>query len=319
MALRGPAASVSTGKGGHGQSLGRASFPLFSDVACAIQAQHAEEVDWLTKPSSSSSSVTPAETSAQSTAAARVAYSASLSTATPVIAPASGIEESAPQLFEHSTSHLLLDNAQPLLDSDLGSAIEEGRNMSLQKGENTGKQQIGSHVPPAATHCQVVSSDNEDGGDDDDEVTDMTWVLDRAEEESEGETQPLSGSHHGRVESSHPIPPDCGAIISQPTFHSSAVWSFFSTCAADCTVAICKLCLKHIKHGKSTSHLGTTCLTRHLTSHHSACWQEHLKVTQKGSNFAPRSSPFRSTPAIPHDLSTASTDRDDGIVYRVSQ
>ena len=128
-----------------------------------------------------------------------------LSTATPAIVPASCIEESA-KIFEHSVSHLLLDDAQPLLDSDVGSdfEVEEGRNMSLQRGENTGTQ-IGIHVPPAAAYCQVVSSGNEDGGDDDDEVTDSTWVPDRAEEESEGEAQPQRGSHHGRVESSQAI------------------------------------------------------------------------------------------------------------------
>lgn len=66
--VREPAASMSTGKGGHGPSSGRASFPRFSDVAHAIQPQHVEEVvDWLTK--ASSSSVTQGETSVQSTAA----------------------------------------------------------------------------------------------------------------------------------------------------------------------------------------------------------------------------------------------------------
>lgn len=49
------------------------------------------------------------------------------------------MEESA-ELFEHSSSHLLLDDAQTLLDSDVGSEAEEGSNMSLQRVENTGKQ-----------------------------------------------------------------------------------------------------------------------------------------------------------------------------------
>ncbi|PIO23385.1 hypothetical protein AB205_0145210, partial [Aquarana catesbeiana] len=126
-------------------------------------------------------------------------------------------------------------------------------------------------------YCQVVSSGNyEDGGDgDDDEVTDATWVPDRAEEETEGETaQPQGGRHQERVESSHTIPSHSAAVISQPTPQSSAVWAFFSTSAADHNDAICKLCLRHIKCGKNTNHLGTTCLTRHLTSNHSAHWQE---------------------------------------------
>ncbi|PIO23386.1 hypothetical protein AB205_0145210 [Aquarana catesbeiana] len=121
--------------------------------------------------------------------------------------------------------------------------------MSLERGRNTGRQ-IGIHVPQATAYCQVVSSGNyEDGGDgDDDEVTDATWVPDRAEEETEGETaQPQGGRHQERVESSHTIPSHSAAVISQPTPQSSAVWAFFSTSAADHNDAICKLCLRHIK------------------------------------------------------------------------
>ncbi|PIO26040.1 hypothetical protein AB205_0146410 [Aquarana catesbeiana] len=147
--------------------------------------QHTEEVvEWLTKPSSSSSS---SETSVQSPAVVRVDKPASLSTSIPAIAPTSAIEELA-KLFDHSVSHLRLDDTQPLLDSDIGFEVEDNRNMSLERGRNT-----------AAAYCQVVSSGNdEDGGDedDDDEVTDETWVPDRAEEETEGETaQPQGGRH----------------------------------------------------------------------------------------------------------------------------
>ncbi|PIO16051.1 hypothetical protein AB205_0017720 [Aquarana catesbeiana] len=159
--------------------------------------QHAEEVvDWLTKPSSSS--VTQAETSAQSTAEGRVAKPASLSTAIPAIAPTSGMEKSA-ELFEHSVSHLPLDDAQPLLDSDVGSEVEEGRTMSLQRGENTGTQ-IGIHVPPAA----------------------------------------------GR--------------------------------------------------GKNSNHLGTTCLTRHLTSHHSATLPPFSVSRRIGHPYQNRTPPKRKKP-----------------------
>ncbi|XP_077321726.1 zinc finger BED domain-containing protein 6-like isoform X1 [Lithobates pipiens] len=171
--------------------------------------------------------------------------------------------------------------------------------------------------------CQVGSSD-EDRGDADDEVTESTWVPDRAEEESEGEAQPQQGrtssrgSHHRRVESSHPILSDRGAHITWPTSQISAVWAFFSTCAADRSVAICNLCRKQIKRGKNTSHLGTTCLTRHLNSHHSARWQQHLKATHKGHNSS-HSSSFISTPAIYHDdLLAASTDKDDDIAKGVT-
>ncbi|PIO27162.1 hypothetical protein AB205_0035740, partial [Aquarana catesbeiana] len=207
---------------------------------------------------------------------ARVDKPASLSTSIPAITPTSAIEESA-ELFDHSISHLHLDDPQPLLDSAVGSEVEDDRNMSLERGRNTGRQ-IGIHVPQATVYCQVVSSGNhEDGGDgDDDEVTDATWVPDRAKEEIEG------GRHQEKVESSHPSPSHSAAVISWPTPQSSAVWVIFSTSAADHTVAICKLCLRHIKRGKNTNHLVTTCLTRHLMSNHSAHWQEHLNVTQKG-------------------------------------
>ncbi|PIO39797.1 hypothetical protein AB205_0168780, partial [Aquarana catesbeiana] len=138
---------------------------------------------------------------------ARVDKPASLSTSIPAIAPTSAIEEPA-ELFDHSVSHLRLDDAQPLLDSAVGSEVEDDRNMSLERGRNT-----------AAMYCQVVSSgDDKDGGDedDDDEVTDATWVPDRAEEETEGAAaQPQGGRHQERVESSHPIPSHSAAVISQ--------------------------------------------------------------------------------------------------------
>lgn len=119
-----------------------------------------------------------------------------------------------------------------------------------------------------------------------------TWVSYRAEEESEGEKQPQQGRmsskdiHHGRVENIHPIPSDCGAVISWPTSNSSVLWAFFSRCTADCTVAICNFRCKQIKHGKNTSYFGTTCLTRNFTSHHSAPWQQHLKSTHKGYKYS---------------------------------
>ncbi|PIO12879.1 hypothetical protein AB205_0129790, partial [Aquarana catesbeiana] len=280
------------------------------EFARAIQPQHTEEVvDWLTKLFSSfSSSVTQAETSVQSPAVARVDKPGFLSTSIPAIAPTSAIEESA-KLFDHSVSHLLLDDAQPLLDSDAGSEVEDDRNMSLERGRNTGRQ-IGIHVPQAAAYCQVVSSGNDEDGDDDNVVTDEIWVPDIAEEETEG------GWHEERVESSHPIPLHSAAVISRPTPHSSVVWAFFSTSAADRTVAICKLCQRHIKCGKNTNHLGTTCITRHLTYNRSARWQEHLKATRKGHKSVPPPPPYplQSAPAIPsHYLSAASTDKDEGI------
>ncbi|PIO09921.1 hypothetical protein AB205_0049290, partial [Aquarana catesbeiana] len=182
--------------------------------------------------------------------------------------PTSAIEESA-ELFDHSVSLLLLDDAQPLLDSDVVSEVEDDRNMSLERGRITGRQ-IGIHVHQAAVYCQVVYSGNDEDGDDDDEVTDATWVPDRAEEETEGEAaQPQGGRHQERVDSSHPFSSHSAAVISQPTPQSSAVWAFFSTSAADHTVAICKLCLRQIKRGKNTNHM-------HIIAIFFSLHQEHL-------------------------------------------
>ncbi|PIO29019.1 hypothetical protein AB205_0126070 [Aquarana catesbeiana] len=74
-----------------------------------------------------------------------------------------------------------------------------------ERGRNTGRQ-IGIHVPQATAYCQVVSSGNDedggDGDDDNDEVTDVIWVPDRAEEETEGEAaQPQGGRHQERGKS----------------------------------------------------------------------------------------------------------------------
>ncbi|XP_040183660.1 mucin-5B-like, partial [Rana temporaria] len=88
-----------------------------------------------------------------------------------------------------SISHFLLDVAQPLLDSDAGSEVEDDSKMSLERGRNTGRQ-IGIHVPQVAAYCQVVSSGNdEDRGDGDDD--DATWVPDRAKEETEDCKPPM--------------------------------------------------------------------------------------------------------------------------------
>ncbi|PIO14886.1 hypothetical protein AB205_0202070 [Aquarana catesbeiana] len=148
-----------------------------------IEPQHAEElVEWTTKPSSSSSSsVTQAQSSLSANAAAKAAYSiGSMSTVTPFLAQPSCTEES-PELFDHSVGYMLQEDAQRFEGSDDGTQVEEGSNMSLERGGAQEGQETGSHVPPAAAYCQVCSSDEEGG---DDEVTDSTWVPDRREEEA---------------------------------------------------------------------------------------------------------------------------------------
>ena len=62
-------------------------------------------------------------------AVARVDKPASLSTSISAIALTSAIEKSA-ELFDHSVSHLLLDDAQALLDSDVGYELEDDRTLA---------------------------------------------------------------------------------------------------------------------------------------------------------------------------------------------
>ncbi|PIO15802.1 hypothetical protein AB205_0196600, partial [Aquarana catesbeiana] len=111
---RGQAASVSTVNSadrGHGASSagGReARLSFFSAAGRVIEPEHTEElVEWITKPSSSSSSfVTQAQSSLPPNAAAKVAYStSSLSTVTPSVAPPSCTEKS-PELFDHSVGYM---------------------------------------------------------------------------------------------------------------------------------------------------------------------------------------------------------------------
>ncbi|PIO14935.1 hypothetical protein AB205_0012650 [Aquarana catesbeiana] len=158
---RGKAASVSTVNSGRGTRL---SF--FTAAGRVIEPQHAEElVEWITKPSSSSSSsVTQAQSSLPSKAAAKTAYSTGyLSTVTPSVAPPSSTEESR-ELFDHSVSYMLLENVHLFEGSDVGSQVEEGSNVSLERGGATEGQETGSHVPPALAYCQVCSSDGEGRG-----------------------------------------------------------------------------------------------------------------------------------------------------------
>ncbi|PIO14291.1 hypothetical protein AB205_0218000, partial [Aquarana catesbeiana] len=84
---RGQAGSVSTVNSGGG-----AHLSFFSAAGCIIEPQHAEEmVGWITKlSSSSSSSVTQAQSSLPSNAAAKGAYSpGSLPRVTPSLTPPS--------------------------------------------------------------------------------------------------------------------------------------------------------------------------------------------------------------------------------------
>uniref|UniRef100_A0A8C5M377 BED-type domain-containing protein n=1 Tax=Leptobrachium leishanense TaxID=445787 RepID=A0A8C5M377_9ANUR len=118
-----------------------------------------------------------------------------------------------------------------------------------------------------------------DDDDNDDEVTDSTWVPDRTEESSEEEeaqqTRGTTSSMTNRSTSQSKASdvraaPVQSAVVSKHTCRNSAVWEFFKKCAADPTVANCKLCQMRLKHGKDTRCLGTTCLRRHMTACHTS-------------------------------------------------
>ncbi|PIO24498.1 hypothetical protein AB205_0221100, partial [Aquarana catesbeiana] len=127
---RGQAASVSTvNSGGHGHGASSADgrgacMSFFAAAVCVIEPQHAEElVEWITKPSSSSSSsVTQAQSSLPSNAAAKVAYSTG------------SLFTESPELLDHSVGYMLLEDVQRFEGSDVGSQVEEGSYMSLERG-----------------------------------------------------------------------------------------------------------------------------------------------------------------------------------------
>ncbi|PIO40471.1 hypothetical protein AB205_0208300, partial [Aquarana catesbeiana] len=263
---RGQAGSVSTVNSGHG-----ARLSFFSAAGHVIEPQHAEElVEWIPKPSSSSSSsVTQAQSSLPSNAAAKAAYSTdSLSTVTPSIAPPSSIG-GVPRTIRPQCQVHAAGGCTVIRRHRCWFPVEEESNLSLERGGAQDRQETGSHVPTAAAYCQVCSSDEEGR---DDEVTDSTWVPDRREEEAQLQRGRMSS--RGQLKGIHPTashrraPHVHGTTDSLLILKSLLVWALFNTCAADRTVAVCNLCLKRIKRGQNSSRLGTTCLTRHMTTSH---------------------------------------------------
>ncbi|PIO40525.1 hypothetical protein AB205_0186310 [Aquarana catesbeiana] len=134
----------------------------------------------MTKPSSfSSSSLTQAQGTLSGKAAANGLFPRLIGISHYFPSSPCPPEES-PELFDHSVGYILQEDAQGFEGSDDGTQLEEGRNVSTERGGAQEGQQSGIHVPPAAAYCQLCSSDEEGG---DDEVTDSTWVPDRKEEE----------------------------------------------------------------------------------------------------------------------------------------
>ncbi|PIO11155.1 hypothetical protein AB205_0077800, partial [Aquarana catesbeiana] len=265
---RGQAGSVSKGN-----SAGRGDGAS-SSAPGRVEPQHAEDlVEWMTKPSSSS--LTQAQGTLSGKAAANSATSlGSMASVTPSLAPPCPPEES-PELFDHSVGYMLQEDAQSFEGFDDDTQLEEGSNVSPERRGAQEGQQSGSHVPPAAAYCQVCSSDEEGG---DDEVTDSKWVPDRREEEEAHHQRgrmPSRGQLKGSTPtaSHHRAPHVQGAAVSACYFKSSLVWASFEMSASDPTAAICNMCLKRISSGQNISHLGTTCLIRHMLTCHAVRWQ----------------------------------------------
>ncbi|PIO27764.1 hypothetical protein AB205_0199850 [Aquarana catesbeiana] len=289
---RGQAGSVS-----RGNSAGRGHSASSSAPGC-VEPQHVEDlVEWMTKPSSSSSpSLTQAQGNLSGKAAANVASSlGSMASVTPSLASPCPPEES-PELFDHSIGYMLQEDDQRFEGSDDGTQLEEGSNVSPERGGDQEGQQSGSHVP-----SQLCSTDEEG---EDDEVTDSMWVHDRREEAHLPQGRmPSRGQLKGSTPTaSHRRAPRVqGAAVSACYSKSSLVWAFFETSASDPTTAICNICLKHISHGKNITRLGTTCLTRHMSTCHAVHWQAYLKDPhQRRKRTSPCSSSAGiSNPTIP--------------------
>ncbi|PIO33368.1 hypothetical protein AB205_0041430, partial [Aquarana catesbeiana] len=308
---RGQAGSVS-----RGNSAGRGDGAS-SSAPGRVEPQHAEDlVEWMTKPSSSSSSsLTQAQGTLSGKAAANAVSSLdSMASVTPSLAPPCPPEES-PELFDHSVGYMLQEDAQRFEGSDDGTQLEEGSNVSPEREGAQEGQQSGSHVPPAAAYCQFCSSDEEGG---DDEVPDSTWVPDRREEvEEEAHHQRGRMPSRSQLKGSTPTASHCraphvqGAAVSVRYSKSSLMWDFFEMSASDPTAAICNICLKCISRGQNISRLGTTCLTRHMLTCHAVCWQAYLKdPPQRTKRTSPCSSSAGiSNPTIPSVLSDTCTER----------
>ncbi|PIO26889.1 hypothetical protein AB205_0197820, partial [Aquarana catesbeiana] len=308
---RGQSGSVSTANSaGHRHDAfsahGHGARLSFFSAAGRVDPQHAEElVEWITKPSSSSSSsVNQAQSSLSANTAAKEAYSIG------------SMSSESTELFDHSVGYMLQEDVQRCEGSDDGTQIEEGSNVSPEIGGTEEGQETGRNVPPAAAYCQVCSSDEEGG---DDEVIDSTWVPDRRKEEEEAHLQrgrmpsrgQLKGSH--LTASHHRAPHVQGAADSPCILKSTLVWAFFDRYAADRTVAVCNICLKRIKRGQNSSPLGTTCLTRHMSTSHAVRWQQYLKDPHQRTR---RTSPCSSSagisdPTIPSVLSETCTERNE--------
>ncbi|KAM5126285.1 uncharacterized protein ACMZJ9_021584 [Mantella aurantiaca] len=198
-----------------------------------------------------------------------------------VPAPQTDMEE-LPECSAHRESHFIKEDVQQLIVSEM-----EMSNRCIKGEFDKQGEEIDTDVPLPC--CTIISSDEESVVNF--EASERTWVPDIVEAKSEGEAQlqKIEMSSRGISQRSGgigcPIPPNGrvpwlqAPVVPRSAPQSSAVWPFFNICTVNRTVVICSLCLKRIKRGTAIGHLGTTCMKRHMTTHHTAQWEQYLNTS----------------------------------------
>lgn len=143
------------------------------------------------------------------------------------------------------------------------------------KGEDTRLgEAITNNIPAASAYFQVELSNKECGGG---EVADYTWVPEMKVREKhnirEAGCFPEAGAACRRVEEATVLFHRCRPLQSPGSFSKLNSLGLFNTSAADCIVVLCRCCLQC---GKCDSHLGTTCLRRHMNVYHPCMVAQHV-------------------------------------------
>ncbi|PIO13008.1 hypothetical protein AB205_0099910, partial [Aquarana catesbeiana] len=298
---RGQAFSVSTANSaghGHGASSahGHGAHLSFFSTAGHVKPQHAEElVEWIIKPSSSS--VTQAKTSLAANAAAKVAYSiVSMASVSPSLAPPSCPEES-PKLFDHSVGYMLQEDVQRFEGSDDGTQVEdEGSTVSPERGGAKKDKKLAVMFPQLQHTARFAPVARREGM-----MRSLTLreclIEERRRRHSSNEAGcPLGASLRTANRLHHTAELRICRALLTPCIFSKVLWCGpFLRRAADRTIAVCNICLKRINHVQNSCRLGTTCLTRHMSSSHAVHWQQYLKDPHQRTR---RTSPCSSSAGI---------------------
>ncbi|PIO24406.1 hypothetical protein AB205_0216300, partial [Aquarana catesbeiana] len=240
----------------------------------------------MTKPSSSSSSpVTQAQGTLSANAAAKAASSiSSMSSVSPSLAPPSCPEES-PELFDHSVGYMLQEDVQRFEGSDDGTQVEdEGSNVSPERrgGAQEGQETVFLQLQHTARFAPVARREGMMRS-----LTLRGCLIEERRRHISNEAECPPGASLRAANRLHHTTElcMCRALLTLHIF-PKVFW-----CAADRTVAVCNICLKRIKRGQNGSHLGTTCLTRHMSSSHAVRWQQYLQDPHQRTG---RTSPYSS-------------------------